>query len=132
MIAWNRFVRPFRGADVAIMVTYHLGQAGLVLSLHDHSFCCSTKRLFRNGTACSGPSPLKCMRCAAGHYGVTKGLATLAAHSAMRPILRRRVDLFLPVTMTLDEKLYGGRPATDEDYRGCRAVATRLEVLLAS
>jgi len=41
-------------------------------------------------------------------------------------------DLFLPVTMTLDEKLYGGRPATDEDYRGCRAVATRLEVLLAS
>ncbi len=33
MIAWNRFVRPFRGADVGIMVTYHLGQAGLVLSL---------------------------------------------------------------------------------------------------
>jgi len=33
MIAWNRFVRPFRHADVGIMVTYHLGQAGLVLSL---------------------------------------------------------------------------------------------------
>jgi uncharacterized membrane protein YhhN len=33
MIAWNRFVRPFPQADVAIMVTYHLGQAGLVLSL---------------------------------------------------------------------------------------------------
>jgi uncharacterized membrane protein YhhN len=33
MIAWNRFVRSFRGAEVAIMVTYHLGQAGLVLSL---------------------------------------------------------------------------------------------------
>jgi uncharacterized membrane protein YhhN len=33
MIAWNRFVRPFRAADLAIMVTYHLGQAGLVLSL---------------------------------------------------------------------------------------------------
>jgi uncharacterized membrane protein YhhN len=33
MIAWNRFVRPFRGADIGIMVTYHLGQAGLVLSL---------------------------------------------------------------------------------------------------
>jgi len=33
MIAWNRFVRPFGAADVAIMVTYHLGQAGLVLSL---------------------------------------------------------------------------------------------------
>jgi uncharacterized membrane protein YhhN len=33
MIAWNRFVRPFRSAEVAIMVTYHLGQALLVLSL---------------------------------------------------------------------------------------------------
>jgi len=33
MIAWNRFVRPFAGADVGIMVTYHLGQAALVLSL---------------------------------------------------------------------------------------------------
>ena len=33
MIAWNRFVRPFRHAELGIMVTYHLGQAGLVLSL---------------------------------------------------------------------------------------------------
>jgi uncharacterized membrane protein YhhN len=33
MIAWTRFVGPVRGAGVAIMVTYHLGQAGLVLSL---------------------------------------------------------------------------------------------------
>ncbi len=33
MIAWDRFVREFRAAPVAIMVTYHLGQAALVLSL---------------------------------------------------------------------------------------------------
>jgi uncharacterized membrane protein YhhN len=33
MIAWNRFVRPFRAADIAIMVTYHVAQALLVLSL---------------------------------------------------------------------------------------------------
>ena len=33
LIAWNRFVRPVRWAPVAIMVTYHLAQAGLVLSL---------------------------------------------------------------------------------------------------
>jgi uncharacterized membrane protein YhhN len=33
MIAWDRFVQPFAAAPVAIMVTYHLGQAGLVLSL---------------------------------------------------------------------------------------------------
>jgi uncharacterized membrane protein YhhN len=33
LIAWNRFVRPLRWAPLAIIVTYHLGQAGLVLSL---------------------------------------------------------------------------------------------------
>jgi uncharacterized membrane protein YhhN len=33
MIAWSRFVEPFDAAPVAIMVTYHLAQAGFVLSL---------------------------------------------------------------------------------------------------
>ena len=33
MIAWNRFVDPFPGARVAIIVTYHLGQLGLVWGL---------------------------------------------------------------------------------------------------
>jgi uncharacterized membrane protein YhhN len=33
MIAWDRFVAPFPAAGVWIMVTYHLGQAALVVSL---------------------------------------------------------------------------------------------------
>ena len=33
LIAWNRFVQPLAFAPVAIMVTYHLAQAGLVLFL---------------------------------------------------------------------------------------------------
>jgi uncharacterized membrane protein YhhN len=33
MIAWDRFVQSFALAPIAIMVTYHLGQAFLVLSL---------------------------------------------------------------------------------------------------
>ena len=33
LIAWNRFVRPKAWGPLAIIVTYHLGQAGLVLSL---------------------------------------------------------------------------------------------------
>lgn len=33
LIAWNRFVRSLAWAPVTIMVTYHLAQAGLVLSL---------------------------------------------------------------------------------------------------
>ena len=33
LIAWNRFLRETRHGGVLIMVTYHLGQVGLVLSL---------------------------------------------------------------------------------------------------
>jgi uncharacterized membrane protein YhhN len=33
MIAWSKFVAPFAAAPVAIMITYHLAQAGFVLSL---------------------------------------------------------------------------------------------------
>ena len=33
LIAWDRFVRPVAGAGVTIMVTYHVGQILLVLSL---------------------------------------------------------------------------------------------------
>lgn len=33
MIAWTRFIGDFGGARVAIIVTYHLGQVGLVLYL---------------------------------------------------------------------------------------------------
>ena len=33
LIAWNRFIQEYPWGRVAIMVTYHLGQIGLVLSL---------------------------------------------------------------------------------------------------
>jgi alkenylglycerophosphocholine/alkenylglycerophosphoethanolamine hydrolase len=33
MIAWNRFVRKFSAARLAIIITYHLGQLGLVWGL---------------------------------------------------------------------------------------------------
>ena len=33
LIAWNRFVTPLGWAPITIIVTYHLGQTGLVLSL---------------------------------------------------------------------------------------------------
>ncbi|MDQ2725610.1 MAG: lysoplasmalogenase [Actinomycetota bacterium] len=32
-LAWDRFVKPLRRGRLAVIVTYHLGQAGLVLSL---------------------------------------------------------------------------------------------------
>ena len=33
LIAWTKFVRPMEWAGVAIMVTYHLGQVGILFSL---------------------------------------------------------------------------------------------------
>ena len=33
LLAWNRFITPLRGGSVAVIVTYHLGQGLLVVSL---------------------------------------------------------------------------------------------------
>jgi uncharacterized membrane protein YhhN len=33
LIAWSRFVTPYAWAPVAIIVTYHVGQAGLAAAL---------------------------------------------------------------------------------------------------
>lgn len=71
---------------------------GLVLTLHDYSQVCSTKRLMRNGELCAGPSPGRCLPCAAGHYGPVIGTATVAATAAMRPWKRRSVDHVVSVS----------------------------------
>jgi glycosyltransferase involved in cell wall biosynthesis len=77
--------------------------AALVLSLHDYSLACATKRLFRFGEPCSGPGPIKCVICAAAHYGVTKGTATAIGNRVMSAIGRGGVDLFLPVSRAVAE-----------------------------
>lgn len=33
MLAWNRFVKPFAAAKLAVIITYHLGQIALALTL---------------------------------------------------------------------------------------------------
>lgn len=35
MLAWNRFVQPFGAAKLAIIITYHLGQIALALSISE-------------------------------------------------------------------------------------------------
>ena len=70
----------------------------LVLSLHDYSLVCANKRLLRFGSICDGPGPAKCLRCAAAYYGIAKGTLVAGSLMAMAPALRRRVDMYLPVS----------------------------------
>lgn len=80
-------------------------RAPLVLSLHDYSLVCAQKRLMRRGSVCDGPRPLKCIRCAAAHYGPVKGTLVASALQATSPRLRRSVDMFLPVSRAVAEQL---------------------------
>jgi glycosyltransferase involved in cell wall biosynthesis len=77
--------------------------SALALSLHDYGLVCATKRLRRHENVCSGPAPVKCEVCASGHYGPAKGLVAAFGTRAFGPRLRRHVDVFLPVSSTVEE-----------------------------
>lgn len=60
------------------------GRAGLplVMTLHDYSHVCATKRLMEHGTRrCPGPEFRRCFSCAGDHYGRVAGAVTLAANT---------------------------------------------------
>ena len=77
--------------------------SALVLSLHDYGLICATKRLRRKDEVCSGPAPVKCQLCASEHYGVSKGLVAACGTRWLGPRLRRHVDVFHPVSSTVEE-----------------------------
>jgi glycosyltransferase involved in cell wall biosynthesis len=70
----------------------------LVLSLHDYSLVCSMKRLMRRGRPCSGPGPLKCLRCARDHYGAVKGTGVAAMMLAAARPEAALVDGYVPIS----------------------------------
>ncbi len=69
-----------------------------VLSLHDYSLVCATKRFFFRGGVCDGPSARKCLAHSLDFYGPGKGTMVAAGMALGEPWLRRRVDMFLPVS----------------------------------
>jgi glycosyltransferase involved in cell wall biosynthesis len=77
--------------------------SALVLSLHDYGLICATKRLRRREELCSGPGNLKCLLCAAQHYGPTRGVVAAVATRSRESALRRAVDVFLPVSSTVED-----------------------------
>jgi glycosyltransferase involved in cell wall biosynthesis len=77
--------------------------SALALSLHDYGLICATRRLRRKNQVCSGPAPVKCQQCAVEHYGITKGLVAAFGTRSQESRLRRHVDVFLPVSSTVEE-----------------------------
>ena len=69
-----------------------------VVTLHDYSLACATKRLVRQGQPCTGPGLSKCLACAGQHYGPAKGALTTVANWTMGTAESRLVDMFLPVS----------------------------------
>jgi glycosyltransferase involved in cell wall biosynthesis len=63
----------------------------LLISAHDYGNVCAVFTLVRNGTACSGPAPLKCLACASSTYGAAKGSVAVVSVFGARPLLRRKV-----------------------------------------
>jgi len=72
--------------------------AKLVLSLHDFSMVCATKKLLYKDAPCSGPGLRKCLDCSGEHYGAAKGAITTFANWGMNVPEQAGVDMFLPVS----------------------------------
>lgn len=54
----------------------------LVMTLHDYSHICATKRLMEHGKRrCPGPAPKRCLSCATDHYGLANGVVTVTANA---------------------------------------------------
>ncbi len=77
--------------------------AAYVLSLHDYSLVCATKRLVRRGEPCSGPGLEKCVRCASAQYGPLVGPPTAGLTRVMGQAQRRAADVLLPVSDAVAE-----------------------------
>ena len=54
----------------------------VVLTQHDYSHICATKRLMRGDEVCQGPSPVACVRCASSQYGPIIGPGVALANFA--------------------------------------------------
>jgi glycosyltransferase involved in cell wall biosynthesis len=79
------------------------GQRPIVMTLHDYSSVCATKRLVCHATPCAGPGVRKCLECATEYYGPVKGPPTAIANWAVGGAERRGVRMFLPVSRAVAE-----------------------------
>jgi glycosyltransferase involved in cell wall biosynthesis len=94
-------------------------KAKLVMTLHDSEMRCIQMRMMHmDRELCAGPDLLKCLRCAAHHYGRFKGVVTLAGNQVMKGFQRSSGDMFLPVSSAIaDANGLMAHPLTSEKTR---------------
>ena len=73
----------------------------VLLTQHDYSHVCATKRMMRGDVVCPGPAPVACVRCASAQYGPVVGPGVVLANVAGRRARRTNVAAFIPVSATV-------------------------------
>jgi glycogen synthase len=74
-------------------------QVPLVMTMHTYSHVCATMRMMDHGQQrCPGPSPARCLPCAANHYGALRGAVTVAANAWSARRRSARVSHFAAVS----------------------------------
>ena len=79
----------------SVAVALRGSSTALVTSVRDYGYACAVRTLLeRRQRVCSGPSPVKCLRCACVTYGAAKGVVATVGVAMSRPILARESDAF--------------------------------------
>jgi glycogen(starch) synthase len=76
----------------------------VVLTLHDYSHVCATKRFMRFELPCGGPAPMRCAACAARHFGPLTGPVIAAANGFERLIRERSIATFVAVSRSVAQR----------------------------
>ena len=86
----------------------------VVLTQHDYSHVCATKRLMRGDEVCPGTSPIACVRCASSWHGPVVGPVVALANALGHHTRTRHVDTFVPVSsvVAVSTRLPGRSPYT--------------------
>ncbi len=96
-------IGPARRSGVPVMLTQH-----------DYSHVCATKRLMRGDAVCPGPSPIACVLCASSWHGPVVGPVVALANALGHHTRTRHVNRFVPVSsvVAVSTRLPGRSPYT--------------------